>query len=177
MKNLKDFILEGAWGYEPNQNDGALDLRSEIMLGFCELVYDKCSKGHKSYTSTDSAWEQLGNIEYFFEELTKLSTFNCGDKYEFDKYYYWFRLIDKKSSKNIFNLYEKLLNQCINDSEWISGWSNPDEMRESLNKRTQILYRYKKLLNDKEKYDQEMKLKRDQFKQAEAKIQIKFEEN
>ena len=175
MKSLNQYIIEGAWGYEPNQNDGSLDLRSDIIFSFCELVYDKCSKGHKSYTSTDSAWEQLGNIEYFFEELTKLSTFNCGDKYEFDRYYYWFRLIDKKPSKNIISLYEKLLNQCINDENWISGWSNPDEMRESLNKRSQILYRYKELLNNRTKYKQELELKRNQFKQAE--VQIKFKEN
>ena len=43
MKNIKDFILEGAWGYEPDQNDSTLDLRGNIFLSICELIYDKCN--------------------------------------------------------------------------------------------------------------------------------------
>ena len=176
MKNIKDFILEGAWGYEPDQNDGTLDLRGNIFLSICELIYDKCSgKDHKSYSDIDVAWESLGAIEFFFEELTNIEDFQCGDK-EFDKYYYWFRLMDDKKSKNIIDLYERLLNKCKNDEEWINNWKEPEKMRESLQKREQNLQRYKKLLEDRTEFEKEAAKKRKESekydKQSEEQIDI-----
>ena len=44
MKSLQEFITEGAWGYEPDQNDGTLDLRGDIFGAICELIYDKCNE-------------------------------------------------------------------------------------------------------------------------------------
>lgn len=169
MKNLKEYIIEGAWGYEPDQNDGTLDLRGDIFFSICELIYDKCSKNpYGNKFQTDHAWESLGAIEYFFEELSNIEDFQCGDKNDFDKYYYWFRLIDKKKTKNIIELYEKLLNKCIKDEDWINNWREPEKMKESLEKRKQNLERYKKLLDDRTKYEQELELKRNQCKQSEV---------
>ena len=152
MKSLAQYLTEGAWGYEPDQNDGTLDLRGNIFFAMCEMVYDMCKENASSETfGTDRAWEALGAIEYFFEEFTKMDDFGLGDK-EFDKYYYWWRLVDKKKTKNIVDLYEKLLNRCKNDKEWIDEWKEPEKMKSSLNTREQVLRRWKKLINDREEH-------------------------
>ena len=84
MKNIKDYILEGSWGYEIDQNDGTLDLRADIYSKICELVYDECDKYSKG-KDTSWAWEALGAIEYFFEDLTKLEDFGfTGSKSELE---------------------------------------------------------------------------------------------
>lgn len=145
-------LNEGAWGYDPDQNDGTLDLRSEIMLGICELVYDKCS----DLNDTDDAWEELGAIEFFFEEFTKMEDFGIGEE-KFDNYYYWWWLIEKKN-KNIVTLYEKLLDKCKDDEEWINEWSDPKKMRKSLKQRQKVLGEWKQLLSDR--IDHEKKLKK-----------------
>jgi len=172
MKKLSEFILEGAWGYEPDQNDSTLDLRGDIFGDICELIYDKCSKKseHKKW-GTEFAWNALGNIEYFFDALTKMDEFHCGEENEFDKYYYWFRII-KTRKKNIISLYEELLNKCKNDEKWINDWKEPQKMRISLIKRESNLNRYKQLLEDKKRYEKELEEKRKlynvEFKDAEA---------
>jgi len=167
MKKFGEILNEGAWGYEPDENDGTLDLRGDILFSICELVYDKCSNP----TDTQVAWENLGAIESFFEEFTKIEDFSLGDK-EFNKYYYWWRLIDKKKTKNIVLLYEKLLNMCKKDDKWIDDWSEPDKMKESLNKREEVLERWKKLLSDRTEYEKELKNKRNTTKQAEATTEV-----
>lgn len=144
MKKLKDFITEGSWGYEPLQGDGPLDLRGDLFKDICELIYDKCDKYSKD---TDYAWCAIGNIEHFFEEVTKMEGFKMNSKHPSDKYYYWFRLIDKEH-KNIFELYDKLLNQCMGDEKWIEEWEEPDKMRKSLEKRKKISEKYSKLMED-----------------------------
>lgn len=176
MKNIKDFILEGAWGYEPDQNDSTLDLRGDIFFSICELIYDKCNDAseHKKW-GTEYSWNAIGNIEYFFEELTKMKEFQCGDENEFDKYYYWFRLIDKKKTKNIIDLYERLLNRCKKDEKWINDWKEPEKMRDSLEKRAKNLERYKKLLKDQNDFQKEAEKRRKEIdkedKQSEEQIQ------
>ena len=174
MKNLNEFINEGAWGYEPDQNDGTLDLRGDIFFCICELVYDKCNKNHydSKRFETDYAWEALGNIEYFIEEATKMGDFPLGDKNDSDKYYYWFRLLDK-GKKNIFELYDRLLAKCVNDEEWIENWKEPDKMRKSLDKRKKVSERYAKLMQDHIKKEEKVKLQQNTAKQAEE-SQIKF---
>lgn len=159
MKTLEEFINEGSWGYEPNDNDGALDLRGDIFKDICKLIYDKCNKNpyESDEFGTDYAWEALGNIEHFFEEVTKMEGFSLGDKNDSDKYYYWFRLIDKEH-KNIFELYDKLLNKCINDKKWIDDWKDPDKMYKSLEKRKKISEKYDKLMKDHIKKKEKVKL-------------------
>lgn len=153
MKSLYQYLTEGAWGYNPDQNDGTLDLRGNIFSTMCEMVYDKCSKKPRSKDlETQYAWESIGAIEYFFEEFTKMDDFGIGDK-EFDKYYYWWRLIELKQ-KNIVELYEKLLNTCVNDEEWISGWKEPEKMRESLEKRKNVLKHWKALIEERKDYQE-----------------------
>ena len=44
MKNLEEYINEGAWGYEPCQNDSALDYRADLNLRMLEVIYDECFK-------------------------------------------------------------------------------------------------------------------------------------
>lgn len=151
MKRLADFLLEGSWGYEPDQNDSTLDLMGDITMDICELVFDRCRKNR---SDADSCWHALGNIEYFFEELAKMSDFPCGDE-PFNKYYYWWRLVDKKN-KNIVSLYNDLLQVCENDNDWISEWKEPDKMMESLRKRREISETYQKLFNDRQEYEAEL---------------------
>ena len=172
MKSLQEFITEGAWGYEPDQNDGTLDLRGDIFGAICELIYDKCNesfskKEHKnSKFSTDYAWEALGCVEYFFENITKMEDFGLHGDNDFNKYYYWFRLMEKKKSKNIIELYEKLLNVCKKDEKWIQGWREPNSMLESLKKREEILEHYKSLYENKKQYDKERKSLENDCKQV-----------
>jgi len=153
MKSLQQFINEGSWGYDPNQNDGALDLRGSLFLSSCELIYDRLNTNHKD---TCYVWESLGNIEYFFEEFSKIKDFGLDNKNKFEKYYYWFRLIDLKN-KNIIELYAKYLEQCKNDEIWINDWKEPDKMKESLKKREKKLKEYQKLFEEKKKVDKEIK--------------------
>lgn len=157
MKPLYQYLTEGAWGYKPDQNDGTLDLRGNIFCAMCEMVYDMCSKNpYNKDFATDHAWESIGAIEYFFEEFAKMDDFGIGDK-EFDKYYYWWRLAEIKKSKNIVDLYETLLNKCVNDEEWISGWKEPMKIRESLEKRRQVLKRWRTLIEERENYQEYLK--------------------
>lgn len=171
MKALKEFINEGSWGYEPNEGDAPLDLRGDLYREICELIYDKCESYSKD---TGCAWAALGNIEYFFEEVTKMEGFPLGDKNDsdYDKYYYWFRLIDK-DHKNIFELYDKLLNQCVDDEKWIEEWDDPDKMHKSLEKRKKISEKYDKLMKDHIKKEEKANLQQNTTKQAEA-SQINF---
>lgn len=169
MKTLEEFINEGSWGYEPNEGDAPLDLRGDLYRKICELIYDKCEEYSKD---SGCAWAALGNIEHFFEEFTKMEGFPLGDKNDSDKYYYWFRLIDKEH-KNIFELYDKLLNQCMGDEKWIEDWKEPDKMRKSLEKRKKISEKYDKLIKDHIKKEEKAKLQQNTNKQAETQ-QINF---
>ena len=169
MKNLNEFINEGSWGYEPNEGDAPLDLRGDLYREICGLIYDKCESYSKD---TGCAWAALGNIEHFFEEVTKMEGFPLGDKNDSDKYYYWFRLIDK-DHKNIFELYDKLLNQCVEDEKWIEDWKDPDKMRKSLEKRKKINEKYDKIMKDHIKKEEKAKLQQNTAKQAEV-SQINF---
>ena len=166
MRKLGEILNEGSWGYEPDQNDGTLDLRSDIFFGMCELVYDKCS----DLGDTSIAWEELGAIEFFFEQFSKIEDFGLGDK-EFEKYYYWWRLMDEKKTKNIVALYEKLLNMCKKDEDWINDWKEPNKMRKSLEDREEVLNKWKKLLSDRTEYEKEIERKRNTMKKdAEAEV-------
>lgn len=169
MKNIKDYILEGSWGYEIDQNDGTLDLRADIYSKICELVYDECDKYSKG-KDTSWAWEALGAIEYFFEDLTKLEDFGfTGSKdNDFDKYYSWWKMIKDKKSKNILNLFERLLNKCKKDEKWISDWKEPDKMRKSLDDRQAALDRYKKLLENRHEYEKKINKQQNNTKSASA---------
>ena len=150
-------LNEGAWGYEPDQNDGALDLRGDIFRAICKLVYEKCEEGlHKG---TDYSWEALGNVEFFFESLSDIPDFGIGDK-DFEKYYYWWRLNDL-DKKNIVELYGKLLKQCKSDKKWISGWSEPEKMEKSLKKREKNFEKYQKLLDARTAYEKKMDKERE----------------
>lgn len=166
MKALEEFINEGSWGYEPNDGDAPLDLRGDLYREICELIYDKCEEYSKD---TGCAWAALGNIEHFFEEVTKMEGFKLDSKYKSDKYYYWFRLLEK-DHKNIFELYDKLLNQCIGDEKWIEDWEEPDKIRKSLERRKKISEKYGKLMEEYTKKESEIKLQQNTAKQAEVKF-------
>ena len=43
MKKLSEYIIEeGAWGYDPDQNDSVLDLRGTMNMKIAETIYDEC---------------------------------------------------------------------------------------------------------------------------------------
>ena len=42
MKDLKQYIFEGSWGYEPMDGDYPLDMQGELNLDICRAIYDKC---------------------------------------------------------------------------------------------------------------------------------------
>lgn len=171
MISLDNYIInEGSWGYEPLQGDGPLDLRGDLFKDICELIYDKCEEYSKD---TGCAWCAIGNIEHFFEEVTKMEGFKMDSKHPSDKYYYWFRLIDQKD-KNIFELYNKLVDQCTNDEKWIEEWEDPDKIKKSLEKRKKISEKYAKLMEDYVQKESEAKLQQSTAqKQSEQQLPLK----
>ena len=165
MKSLKQ-LCEGSWGYEPDQNDGTLDLRGELWTIICESIYDRCNKYITVKPNTSDAdlaawsWEALGALEYFIDALTKCDGFSLGSSQEWDVYYYWYRLKDKKH-KDIFRLYEKCLRNCATCEKWISDWKEPEAMKQSLEHRRSILETWKRLDSEYTAHERILKQKLD----------------
>lgn len=162
MKSLVDYIIEGSWGYEPNDGDGPLDMRFVINLSIFESIYDACKKYiddaiTKDYSSW--AWDAIGNIEYFFERATELDNLADRPTHTFDKYDFWWKLKARKQ-KDIVKLYKIALDKCENDEKWINEWREPELMRESLQKRRVFLDNMTTLQNQKDEYEKEIKQKR-----------------
>ena len=151
MKKFSEIINEGAWGYEPEQNDSALDYRGDLNLKVLEVIYDEGFKkvhGGEFEEGEDipkldgnDAWDVISSIEHFFEKCTEMFDLNTKDQPEYEKYYYWWRLKDIKK-KDIVELYSDALSKCASDKSFISSWSEPEKMQKSLEKRASILKRY-----------------------------------
>lgn len=147
MKQLSNLILEGSWGYEPDQGDSVLDLRGDIIEKLLEKIYDECfkrvwSNDEDIAISGNSCWDVVGTIEYFFEKCTYL--FDIGgrdDDPDYEKYYYWWALENKKH-KNIIELYKEAISRCARDKEFIDSWKEPEKMKASIKKRFEILKKY-----------------------------------
>ena len=175
MKKFSEIINEGAWGYEPEQNDSALDYRGDLNLKVLEVIYDEGFKkvhGGEFEEGEDipkldgnDAWDVISSIEHFFEKCTEMFDLNTKDQPEYEKYYYWWRLKDIKK-KDIVELYSDALSKCASDKSFISSWSEPEKMQKSLEKRASILKRYislrdgyfkKQLDNDKKRAESTIK--------------------
>lgn len=136
-------LLEGAWGYEPNESDSTLDAIGNLYDDLAEVVYDKCKKLlSKDQSRGNYAWDVIALIEFYFEKMPLLSTIN--DKSLKYKYYCWWRLKETKN-KDILDLYEQAIKKCEANQKWISTWDNPREMQASLQKRRNLLNRYLKI--------------------------------
>ena len=165
MKSLRE-LCEGSWGYEPNQNDGTLDLRSVIWRDICETVYDKCKsyitvkKNTSEWDLASWAWEALGALEYFIDAFTKCDDFVLDTGREFDRYYYWLRMKEDEK-KDIFDLYEKCLIICEDCEKWINDWQDPEAMRQSLEHRRAILETWKRLCSEYVAHERIIKQKMD----------------
>ena len=166
MKSLIEYITEGAWGYDPQQSDAVLDLRSEMIIKMIESVYDECFKmiwggafeeGEEiPKLNGNSAWEVVGTIEYFFEKCSALYDIHIekGNP-EYEKYYYWWKL-KENHKKDIIDLYSEAISKCASDEEFINSWKEPEEMRKSLKKRAAILKKYSKFRDDYFKHQIEL---------------------
>jgi len=151
MKDLKEYILEGAWGYDPQDTDSALDLRAHINMAILETIYDECFKLIWSNTENitidgNSAWEAIAQIEHFFEKCTVLWSYSNNEP-EYEKYYYWWKLKSDKK-KDIVNLYSDAIERCATDEEFISSWKEPEKMKKSIKQRADKLKKYSKLRDD-----------------------------
>lgn len=154
MKSLNDYITEGAWGYDPQDNDSVLDLRSDIVVTMLEKIYDECFKrvwggeveaDEEFHIDGNSAWEAIGTIEYFFERCSNLNEIYDSNKDpEYEKYYYWWRLKDNKK-KDIVELYSDAVSRCASDKEFINDWKEPKKIEKALKERANILKRYSEL--------------------------------
>ena len=165
MKSLKE-LCEGSWGYEPDQNDGTLDLRAEIWKKLCEIIYDRCNKCisvkknvRERYLASWS-WEALGVLEYFIDAFPNCDGFSLGTEKDYNRYYYWYRMIND-TGKDIFSLYEKCLIICENCDEWIKDWEDPEAMRQSLEHRHAILETWKRLYSEYTAHERILKQKMD----------------
>ena len=167
MKTLNDLIIEGAWGYDPQQSDGALDFRSAMITGILEYIYDECFKRVWSNSEGimidgNSNWHVIALIEYLFEKTSIMNDIYNPDKDpEYEKYYYWWRLKrDKK--KDIIELYSTALQKCASDEQFINSWSEPENMKKSLKERGEFLQKYAKLRDDYFKH--ELDIEKDRVK-------------
>jgi hypothetical protein len=136
MRDLKEYMFEGAWGYDPQQTDSALDLRAEINMTILETIYDECFKRVWSNSEGidldgNSAWEAIAQIEYFFEKCANLFDIHNEKDPEYERYYYWWRL-KKDKKKDIVDLYSEVIQRCASDDEFINSWKEPDKMRKAL---------------------------------------------
>lgn len=167
MKKLSEYIIEeGAWGYDPDQNDSVLDLRGTMNMKIAETIYDECFKRVWSNDegisiSGNTCWDVVGTIEYFFEKCKYLFEIGNDDEPEYERYYYWWRLKDRKQ-KDIVDLYSEAISRCNGDKEFIDSWKEPEKMKESLKKRSEILKKYadmrdayfkKQISNDRHRVD------------------------
>lgn len=154
MKKLSEHILEeGAWGYDPQQNDSVLDLRGDLHLKILELIYDECHKRiwggeygpdeEPIKVDGNSRWDVIGTIEFFFERCTLLDDL-CNDeanKNSYDKYYYWWKLKQDKK-KDIIELYSDAIFHLSGDKDFIKDWKEPEKMKQSLVVRAEKLKKY-----------------------------------
>ena len=165
MKSLKQYIYEGAWGYDPQDNDSVLDRRSMLIGGCLEYIYDECFKRIWSNSegidiNGNSAWEAIGTIEYFFEKMTAFDEcYNKDKDKEYDKYYYWWKLKDGKK-KDILDLYSRAIEICAEDENFINSWKEPEDMIKSLKKRADILKKYAKLRDEYFKHNLDLEKQR-----------------
>ena len=153
MKKLSDHILEeGAWGYDPQQNDSVLDLRGDLHLKILELIYDECHKrvwggiiepGENIKLDGNDKWNVIGTIEFFFERCPYLDDIciNADNNNSYDRYYYWWKL-KRDKQKDIIELYSEAIFQLSSDKEFINSWKNPEDMKKSLMLRGEKLKKY-----------------------------------
>lgn len=153
MKKLSEHILEeGAWGYDPQQNDSVLDLRGDLHLKILEMIYDECHKrvwggivdpDDPITLDGNSKWDVIGTIEFFFERCPYLDDIciNADNKNSYDRYYYWWKL-KRDKQKDIIELYSDAIFQISSDKEFIDSWKEPEQMRQSLRMRAEKLKKY-----------------------------------
>lgn len=175
MKDLKQYIFEGSWGYEPMDGDYPLDMQGELNLDICRAIYDKCHYliyEHTIYGGYDHkgdyAWCAIAEIEWYFDRVCVLWEIPHNPKARAgsDKYYYWWRLAEKEG-KNIIELYHEALGFCQTDQEWIDSWKEPNKMKASLKRREDVLKKYQKLYDQ---YVEKKKKNEEQRAKAEAEV-------
>ena len=96
----------GAWGFKPNENDGASDLTSDFIGGLrlkIQAIFNKKAK----YSS--DRWERLGLLQNLIEAAPCL-VFCVKDK----------------ALEDIEALH--------NSAEWLSSWKDPAEVKTQLRK-------------------------------------------
>lgn len=125
MKNLKDYILEGAWGYDILQNDGVRDklcgeLGKKIIIPYLKSIFTE--KDHY-----DSRWNAIGIYVY------TIDNFFMNDS----------ELMSVLGDTDIIDKLEIMVNDAFNDKKWLNNWSNPVEMIQSLNKISEKIKNYR----------------------------------
>lgn len=116
MKSLKEFINEGSWGYDILQNDGVRDklcgeLGNKIIIPYLKSIFTE--KDHY-----DSRWNAIGIYVY------TIDNFFMNDS----------ELMSVLRNTDIIDKLEIMVNDAFNDKKWLSNWSNPVEMVQSLNR-------------------------------------------
>lgn len=170
MKDLKQYIVEGSWGYYPMDGDYPLDMEGEMNLDICRAIYDKCHFLVYEHTVSgdydhkgDYCWCAIALTEWYFDRACTLWEIPHNPKARAgsDKYYYWWKLAQKEG-KNIVELYHDALGFCQADEKWISSWKEPKKMQASLKRREEVLKKYQKLYDayvEKQRKSDEQKAK------------------
>lgn len=127
IKNFKQYITEGAWGYGSLDNDYVLDDRDELLKDFIQNVLNKCNN---ISGNGDKAWKAIGLIDILIAMLRSINTF---------------RLFCKDI--NILEIYENAIKICKNDTNFINSWKEPKMVKASLLQAENKLLLYKTIIN------------------------------
>ena len=109
----KKKLNEGAWGYDTDQSDQALDAFANFIDADAIIarLEKKCTPVSKS---GESAWQDVCLIDNTIDMLE--STNECG-----------YHITD-----SLLDIFDKSIEACQADEKWIEGWKEPKKMRNSL---------------------------------------------
>ena len=111
MKELKDFIIEGAWGYEPSASDSAMDLIDKFKDDYVNYLGNKLSIAKDAQTSYDF----IALVERWAAGLEPLGIY-----------------LNDSKIKNYVKAYQKAVKQCLADKKWLDTWNDPSAVRKEL---------------------------------------------
>lgn len=123
MKNLKNFLIEEAMSYTPENSDGAADWNSDFYKESIQLLIDKC---HRCWEYAEEqcqkdpnccraawSWSVLGMVRPYLEMLIKA------------KHEYYI-------NNDIIEILFTALQDCESDPKFHEGWKDIKEFEASL---------------------------------------------
>ena len=120
----KKHLNEGAWGYQPLENDSVLDIRDKLIKENNEKFLKEIKRLVKG--SSNDAWYAIGLCQFLIDLHIKMDIQWALEKDE------------------IFEVYEIALRK-VDDETWFNTWANPEEIRDSVIQQKEELKRYRRI--------------------------------